>query len=411
MQLVVSAQQRHPANSKLQGFASTLLESLLRMANIQRVTASGTRLGTATLQQLNQAGILQHLPALMANAAQGLTAVAGRQSSSISSRRCVGCECEEPSQQLCEPCRDAFAVAVHMLSVYYSMCEAWPHPGSAATVACLQPAPAVVQLVLAAFDAVHALQQRHQQHYQQQQQQQGQVRQGATAAGSVPRFQPNSGQGTMFLAITAQLVLTTEIGSYLVFVDEGDIAPSNELNELLRSPQLLRCLTLMACVTVMALAASSGGDSGGSGGSRGGGGSSGNNRSRRTNSIEQAMAQIQEQKQQGSCGSSWADGGDCSFPVSLLTDRLFELLGVDRATVQYAVRMAPPVSSTNALQVAHLISSQFWLDEVSCVSIRCWHAVLCCAVLYCAVHMCVITWRTQTRSTLFVLMQHGHTAS
>jgi hypothetical protein len=107
------------------------------------------------------------------------------------------------------------------------------------------------------------------------------------------------------------------------------------------------------------------------------------------------MAQIQEQKQQGSCGSSSADAGDCSFPVSPLADRLFELLGVDRATVQYAVRMAPPVSSTNALQVAHLISSQFWLDEVSCVSIWCWHAVLCRAVL-CGSYVCHHVTHTDT---------------
>jgi hypothetical protein len=91
-----------------------------------------------------------------------------------------------------------------MLSIYYSMCELWPHTGNdrpdhAATAACLQPASAVVQLVLTAFNAVHALQQRHQQ------QQEG--RQDPMTAGRVPRFQPSSGQATMFMAITVQLVL------------------------------------------------------------------------------------------------------------------------------------------------------------------------------------------------------------
>lgn len=90
MQLVITAQQRHPANTKIQGTASTFLDSLLRTANIQGVTGPGTRLGAVTLQQLNQAGIFQHLPTLLTHAAQGLTAVAARHSSSISSGRCTG---------------------------------------------------------------------------------------------------------------------------------------------------------------------------------------------------------------------------------------------------------------------------------------------------------------------------------
>jgi hypothetical protein len=239
--------------------------------------------------------------------------------------------------------------------------------------------------VLAAFDAVHALQQRHQRQHQQQQL--TQVHQGATAAGRVPRFQPNSGQGTMFMAITAQLILVTLIGAYLVQIDNGEVAPNTAVDDLLRSPQLHRCLSLNACVAVMALAGSEGGDSsrvdsGGSGG--------GSSSSRRSSSREQARAQTREQTQQtGSCGSSQGTAGDWRFPVSPLTDRLFDLLGVDQETVQYATRQAPPLDHNSVLRGAQLISSLFWLNEVSCV----WLRVGCCAVWGGAVHCAPIHHR------------------
>lgn len=252
-----------------------------------------------------------------------------------------------------------------MLSLYYSMCELWPHldngrPDSTATAACLQPAPAVVQLVLAAFDAVHALQQRHQQ-----QQQLGQGRQDPI--GRVQRFQPSSGQGTMFMAIAAQLVLGAMIRAHLADLEDMQLLLSSEMRELSCSPDVHRCLTLNACVAVMALAESSSSNNskdggGGDSGSRRGGSSSS---SRSGSSSQQAKAQTHQQNQQGSCSSSRADAGGWNCPVSPLTDRLFELVGVDRATLQYAARMAPPVSCDNVLQVAQVISSLFWLNEVS----------------------------------------------
>jgi hypothetical protein len=77
-ELCIHGYQRHPTQYCIQGVTSSALETLLKLANSQGATASGTRLAAATLQQLQQAGLPQHLPELLTHAAQGLTAVAAR---------------------------------------------------------------------------------------------------------------------------------------------------------------------------------------------------------------------------------------------------------------------------------------------------------------------------------------------
>jgi hypothetical protein len=122
--------------------------------------------------------------------------------------------------------------------------------------------------------------------------------------------------------------------------DQSAPAQASLVNELLCSPQLHRCLVLLTCAAALSLVGNNSSSGKGSGGSNGKRSSSGSN---------------------GSSGSSGRSGG-CSggngggsgsssslpsqraqaatrgygLPVSALSSRLFELLGVELATVEFA---------------------------------------------------------------------------
>ena len=406
------------------------------MANSQGATVTGNRLAAATLQQLQQAGFLKHLPEMLTHAAQGLTAVAARHRSSSSGGSSrghpTGCDCTVASQQVCQKCKDPFALAAELLSVLVNMSQLWPDI-DAGYAAGIPMAPAVVQLQLAALDALGVLLQQHHQQQQQQQQQQpfvGQAVQGPTAtagaavaagaaappaaaaaagAAAPPAAAARSAGGAELglgwpalqghTMMVAHMLNTRAVSMQVHKLIDGQVSEADrELSDWMCSPQLHRCITLMTCVAVTAVAGrgsstsssgtgSTGGSSSGSTSSRGTGsrtvsssssdGSSSRRTSRGQNGGSAGMQQQQQQQQQQqgqtrvdqgcSSRSSQAAVGGYNFLDSPLASRMFELLGVDQATVQYMAREVPEkVAHVDLFEMLGLIVNMLLWQKVSC---------------------------------------------
>jgi len=348
-------------HSSTQALTGAALEALLSTAEAQRATAPGTRLAAATHQQLQQAGLLQQLPALMTQAAQDLAAAAAAAADPGNfSSSCSAAAGATHSQQLV----DRMSNAGHLLNIYHLIVNIQQSIDGAA--ACLQPAPAVLRLVLAVFETEHKLQQQQQQQQQQQ---------SPAAAGtqdppeSSIQCQAINRAYLVFLSMVQWLrkhVIqgndqAAEQGTALwaVPVTAAAAAPPGATDpvtdRLLRSLELQRCLALVTCVTLFAIAPSYSTSSNSAGSSSSGGGGSGGVR-------QHTKARTQAQQQS-------AAAGGCGFPVSPLTGQLFELLGVEQAALQAAARqLAGAANFQHLWDLVDLRSDMFTL-EVSCAAL------------------------------------------
>jgi hypothetical protein len=148
----------------------------------------------------------------------------------------------------------------------------------------------------------------------------------------------------------------------------GLSAQGRELDELLCSPQLHRCLTLVTAVLILGFVDSYSGSGGRSGGSRS---------QRAASFISTARpASVQRLTAPGSAQPVAAIvAGGPSLAVSPMSSRLFDLLGVDPAAVQYAARqkllIENPLLDINA--ISNLYDVLLNLPEVSVT--QCTHSV------------------------------------
>jgi hypothetical protein len=248
----------------------------------------------ATREQLQQAGLLQHLPALMTHAAQELAAVTakfgatglgsssssyggssvggssgggGSSSSSSSSRASrVGPGCNAASNAgqarivLFSPAasseqRNTEAVWVNTFNVLW-IYDAMLYFASsmAGMAACLPAAQAALELILAVFEAFPTLQQQLQRHAQQQQQQHLLLQRDewqANLAGMIQLVHHS------FLDISTKIRRVGEHLNTATGQGSSAAATARTLDEVLCSPQLHRCLTLMTSVTAVAMMNSS----------------------------------------------------------------------------------------------------------------------------------------------------------
>jgi hypothetical protein len=146
-QLCVHALQRHP-HSDVPGLAILALDALLYAASF----APGTSLAGATLKQLQDAGLLQHLPALMTHVAQDLAAATAApvldsgnsNSGSGKSTAAAASAGTMPNRQNLDAQRVlAIRTASHLLSI--SLCVTFYVSAAEGVAPCLQHAAAVVQ--------------------------------------------------------------------------------------------------------------------------------------------------------------------------------------------------------------------------------------------------------------------------
>jgi hypothetical protein len=404
--LSIQALQQH-SGSAAQQLVDKSLHLLLDICADQSVAVLGARLYNAVLQQLQQAGLLQHLSALMTLAAQELTAASSAQdttdtcssgsSSSMcgtgDSRRSSSSAATDRDYTVQDEILNRFRVlkrtfaslkrADQVLFIYSSLSHLMNPAGGAASSASLEPAPAALQLIVKVYDTLPQLQQQLQtymqvplhgqvQVQQQQQQQQSQVQPTAlysTADGI--SFQHRQLHLEIVIAerqcVCAANMLWFRIQYAICRLmkqqDQSAVQPTppvdSTLEELLCSPQLHRCMTLVTCVAVMSIVSNDGSSSTSS--SIGGRSSSGRSSSGRSSSGSSQRGRLQgRQRQQqpaaasgpaaGCAGvqgaaaappqdtssSAQAAGGGFNLPVSPLSSRLFELLGVELATVQLA---------------------------------------------------------------------------
>lgn len=84
--LLVQGQQRHP-KTKTVFAAATALHLFLEVALKHHSMLAGKPLAHSALQQLKEAGLMQHLSALLMDAAEGLEAAAAAPDTELSSSR------------------------------------------------------------------------------------------------------------------------------------------------------------------------------------------------------------------------------------------------------------------------------------------------------------------------------------
>jgi hypothetical protein len=276
-ELCIRALQLHP-QSTTQLLVIQSLSLLLEHCSCQQgCDELGSRVTAAVLQQLHQAGLLLHMPALLTLAAQELTAAtspaqgsAGLGSNSSSSSSSSSNTSRDPSNRS-HGCFSFFAwdATRRVLFIYSSLLFLMSCAGD--NVAALQPAPAALQLMLTAYEAL------------QQQQQQQPYECNAMPTHLVTAHTATRIHG-LWVATAQDLFwqIVFAIGASLcnragqaAGRGQSESAPAasaaatadSKLDELLCSPQLYRCLTLLTCVSVMSLPGNSSSGSSGSSGS------------------------------------------------------------------------------------------------------------------------------------------------
>jgi uncharacterized membrane protein YgcG len=419
--LCIRALQQRPSSATQHLVNKSLSRLLLQCNENAGVVELGDRLAAAALQQLQQAGLLQQLPALLTLAAHDLLATAaasakvppgssssvsgssGSSSSSIGSSKSGGSSQAGSSSTLGKPPSSAsdtkplspktlmYATAVwlnaeRVLSMYCSLTNLMTHRAEVADacVACLQPAPAALDLILAALQNFPQAQEQQQQQQQQTRVQlnvhvqlQGNQRHPLladlhyTITGADPEPAVRTAQGLLMqtahelfwriqTAIKAVKLLLVEEGQA---AGQGRSAVNSTLEQLLCAPQLYTCLTIMTGAAAMFVASdvgssssnssSSGGSGssmaassrsgcstvGGSCSSNDGSGRSARGSSQRAAASGRGPAIARSTSANGPAeplsGPAAAAEG-CNLPVSPMTSRLFELLGVDPAALQFA---------------------------------------------------------------------------
>jgi hypothetical protein len=190
-ELCIRALQQHP-HSPTQFLVNKCMEEMLdHCGHTHGIDELGRRVCAAMLQQLQQAGFLQHLPSMMALAAQDLTDVANpAQTPSFDSNSSSGSSSGSNSgdgstrssgrsSTVGPPPNSAAGDNLSRLSKLWfiepvldnancvlSMCNALmllmspigAGVGGLGAAACLQPAPAARQLILTAYQTLHKLQ-------------------------------------------------------------------------------------------------------------------------------------------------------------------------------------------------------------------------------------------------------------
>jgi hypothetical protein len=251
----------------------------------------------------------------------------------------------------------------HVLSLYSCLVDLVTH-SKADAAACLQPAPAALQLILTAYETllpvqrqVQLLQAHSQEHAQPQQQQQrtagsSEVLAGPEFATFISSLQAHllCAAHTLFKTLTDFITASLSDGSD----EQGQSAQGSTLYELLCSPQLHRCLTLVTAVTVLGYVGwarrrsdgygNSSGSSDGNGGSSGGSGniiSSSNSgggglAEYLQASDHKAAAAIVADQAAAAAASAAQSRSRLASVGGPSSSRLFELLGVDPAAVHFA---------------------------------------------------------------------------
>jgi hypothetical protein len=150
--LCMRALQQHPS-SCTQYLANKSLELLFakgHCGNKQNVSALGKDLCAAVLQQLQQAGFMQQLPALIALAAQDLTAGSNLGSSSSSSSG--GGSTQMQRLYMLKATFSVWDHTNHVMSLCSSLVDIISTAGGGNT--CLQHAPAALQLILTGYETL-----------------------------------------------------------------------------------------------------------------------------------------------------------------------------------------------------------------------------------------------------------------
>jgi hypothetical protein len=359
----------------------------------------GSRLSAAVLQQLQQAGLLQHLPALINAAAQDLTALlpdaeqdpiataadtsahrqnsnsgssgsnssksSGRSSSSSSSgsgrdtlsSTVTGGNVSSTARdmmaslQTLQSTSAAWENAKHVLAIFSSIRNVMGTTDAAAA-ACLQPAPAALQLILTAYEILPRVHKQLQQlearanmrlNLELQPGKEGIITYTTLACA----IQTRSMRAAHVLVWNLTELLVRS-GDTLARLSGGQGKPphGSTVDELLCSPELHRCLTLVTAVMVLGLIDSYHcTSSSGSGSCNSAGGSSSGSSGRSSQRAATPASAARSSSLQGSTAPgappaaarrlNAAAGSILANPSS---SRLFELLGVEPAAVHYALR-------------------------------------------------------------------------
>lgn len=291
--LVVQAQRRHPKTEAVRAAAEAL--QLFQVKSSAHVGRPGSKVALALRQQLQEAGFMPRLPALLTDAAEHLQAALST------------------GDQLTDCQLNALLQADHALDIRYYTYMLWPSKERSAVGA--EAAPAALHLALTAYRSISL-------YSQQQQQQQCDSRHAATLEVYMRRS--TSLLHTACMAVTEVAFAVPE----LLKQHHRSAVPAD----------VLPALALMICVTVVALSKEQQPDAAGSAGE---GSSSARDSSRNAQAAAAAA---------GDCSSSpgaasrqqppASSQADSSRGVSLtpMTSKLFDLLGVTWATVQQAAR-------------------------------------------------------------------------
>ena len=170
--LCIQAQQH--STVRVQTVVATMLGMWLTRAISANITTPASSLAANVQQQLEGSRLLQHVPALLTNAADGLTAIAaalfGESTSTTSSSGSDGgggsssssssSSSSTVSRDAARECKAAFTLADKLVSVYCNACIVTCGRASSLNInAALPAAPAAARLTLTAFQTYTRLQQ------------------------------------------------------------------------------------------------------------------------------------------------------------------------------------------------------------------------------------------------------------
>jgi hypothetical protein len=215
------------------------LYSLLRVAEEAIGTSATSRLAASVRQQLQGSGLLQRMPAMLVDAADGLAAAAAAVEAATLSSSSTGGSAN--AQHAAQMMAQALSTVEELLDLYTAACAALSPDGSYSLAAALPAAPAAVRLALTTFQTCSRLQQ----------QQAGMD--GTPAFSDLMTHQKNPGHFAKSLA-TAHWTMLQLSGAVVEQCERGSAGALQSLpgaRELLLCPELVPCLAVTVLVTFL----------------------------------------------------------------------------------------------------------------------------------------------------------------
>jgi hypothetical protein len=232
--LCIKAHQQTAVSARI--LTAFALYSLLHVAE-EAIGASPTsRLAGSVRQQLQGSGLLQHMPVMLVDAEDGLTAAAAAVVAATLIDSSAGSSAD--AQYAVQKLAQALSIVEELLDLYTAACTAVSLDGTYSLTAALPAAPAAVRLALTTFSTCSRLQQAG-------------IDGLPPFSSSVLHRNPGDFAKTLATAHWAMLRLSKAVAAQCAGGSAGALEPLPGARELLLCPELVPCLAVTVLVTCL----------------------------------------------------------------------------------------------------------------------------------------------------------------